>query len=134
LERQRDERSEAEFLCYLLPVLERRIREDVGDLDDTSLARGFSTRSETKSDAHLAEEGRELGGPVVYCTKAHQFGRAVDEIDAGERRADEWADAIEGELKDFLGAVGGEKSVNDLTDRDELSDSRVNVGARMHTL
>jgi hypothetical protein len=70
----------------------------------------------------------------VHRAESHQLGRTVDEIDAGERRTDEWTDAIEGELKNLLGTVGGEKSMNDLTDRDELSDSWIDVGARLYTL
>jgi hypothetical protein len=70
----------------------------------------------------------------VHCAEAHQLRRAVNEIDAGERRTDERADAIEGELKNVLGPISGEKSVNDLADRDELTDSRIDVGARVYTL
>ena len=51
----------------------------------------------------------------------HQLRRAVDEIDARERRADERAHAIERELKDLLRPVGREEGVHDLADRDELA-------------
>ena len=33
-----------------------------------------------------------------------------------------------------FGTVRGEKSVNDLADCDELANSRIDVGARLHTL
>jgi hypothetical protein len=66
--------------------------------------------------------------------EAHELRRAVDEIDAGEGRADERADAIERELKDVLGSIRGKKGVNDLADRDELTHSWIDVGARMHPL
>jgi len=70
----------------------------------------------------------------VNGAEAHQLRRAVDEVDAGEGCADDGTDAIERKLKDVFGSVGGEERVNDLTHRDELANSRVDVRARLHTL
>ena len=67
-------------------------------------------------------------------SEPHQLRGAVDEIDAGEGSTDERTDAIERELKDVLGAVGGEERVNDLTHRNELANTWIDAGARLHTL
>ena len=65
----------------------------------------------------------------LYGGQPHQLGRAVDEIDACERRADERADPIERELVDLFRPVGGEKRMHDLAERHQLPRPKIG-GAR----
>ena len=77
LERQRHERAEAELGGDLLPILERRVREEIGHLDHAPLARRLAAGTKAESHAHVAEERRVSFGPVVHGLKPHELGGAV---------------------------------------------------------
>src|SRR5689334_21900205 len=113
LQRQRDERAEAQLRRDRLPVLERWIREEIEHLDGATFARRLTTRTKAEPHAHLAEKARVALGPVVHGGEAHQLRAFVDEIDARERGADERAHLVESELIDVFGTLRGEERVRD---------------------
>jgi hypothetical protein len=133
LERKRDQRAESELGCDLLPVLEVVVREDVRHLDRATLARRFAARAEAESHARLAEPRAESLRPVVRGTESHELRCAVDEVDGCEGCPNERAHALERELIDLFGSIGGEERVDDLADRHELADCAVGCGRRGRT-
>src|SRR5437867_8010695 len=124
---QGDGGPKAELGGDLLPVLERRIGESVGHLDRAALARGFAAGAEAEPHAHLAKEGSETLRPIVHRAQPHELGGAIDEVNAGERGADERTHPIECELKDLFRPVGGEKGMHDLPDRNQLADTGIEL-------
>ena len=125
LQRERDERAELELLRDLLPVGERLVGEDIRHRHRAPLAHRRAARAEADAHAHVAEEGAELLRPVVVGGETERvLVRFVDQVDRREGRADERTDALERELEDVLGAVGGEEGVRDLADDHELADRR----------
>jgi hypothetical protein len=121
LEGQRDDRAESKLVRHLGPVLERGVGHHVGHLDHAPLRRRLAAGPEAEPHPHLAKEGGEALRPVVDRGEAHQLTGAVDEVDAGEGRADERTHPIERELEHLLRPVGGEEGVHDLADSDQLA-------------
>ena len=128
LQRQRDERAEAELLGDLSPVGERRILEHVEHFDRASLGGREAARTVTEPHAHLVEKLRVSAGPVVDRGQPHQVRAFVDDVDAAERRADERAHAIERELKNLFRALGGDERVDDLASGHQLAQPDVAIG------
>ena len=120
LQRQRHERAEAELRRDLLPIGERRIREEIGHVDRAPLSCRLPARTESDAHAHVAEEGAEARGPVVRCREPHHIVIVRDRVDRRERGADQRAHTIERELEDILRPVGREEGMHDLADGNQL--------------
>ncbi len=129
LQRQRDERTEAQLPRHLAPVVERRVLKDVQHFDRATLGRGDAARSVAESHAHLAEELRVAPGPIVDGREPHEIAAVVHDVHAAERRADERTDAVERELENLFRALRRDERVDDLASRHELAEPDISVGA-----